>query len=144
MATRIAAIEHTLGGAGHELPPDWVLECPFSIVVARQAFRKLMSAKKSRPSAIVCGNDVLAMGALLEAKAMGFNVPDDVSVTGFDDMEWASQIPPRLTTVRMSLSEMGIKAADYLIGRLNGTPVPHATLIEADLVVRDSTGPCRT
>lgn len=74
---------------------------------------------------------------------MGLAVPGDVSITGFDDMEWAAHLSPSLTTVHIPLSEMGTRAADYLLGRLRDEPVTHATRIDVSLVLRQSTGPCR-
>ena len=96
---------------------------------------------KSRPTAVVCGNDVLAFGALLEAQALGLRVPRDVSIAGFDDLDWASQLPPGLTTVALPAREVGQLAADYLMNRLAGQTVPHATEVEVRLILRGSTGP---
>lgn len=139
-AERVEGIRAALEQRGLALPDAWIVERSFTIVEGRSAFRQLM-AGDVEPSAIVCGNDVLAFGALLEAQAMGLRVPEDISITGFDDMEWGSQITPGLTTIHIPLAEMGTRAGDYLVGRLRGEAVPHATRIEASLIVRQSTGP---
>jgi LacI family transcriptional regulator len=106
----------------------------------RQGLRILMSGK-ARPTAVVCGNDVLAFGALLEAQALGLRVPRDLSIAGFDDLDWASQLPPGLTTMALPAREVGQLAADYLVDRLAGQAVPHATEVEVRLILRGSTGP---
>ena len=141
-AERVEGVRAALSERALELPAAWVVERDVTIAQARDGFRQLMAGAE-RPSAIVCGNDVLAFGALLEAQAMGIEVPGELSITGFDDMEWSSQISPSLTTVHIPLEEMGRRAGDYLLGRLNGEPVAHATKIEVNLVLRESTGPCR-
>ncbi|MCB1806532.1 LacI family DNA-binding transcriptional regulator [Nitrosomonas sp.] len=141
-AERVDGIRESLQKRGCELPDSWILQRDFSIAEGREAFRYLMT-QPTRPTAIVCGNDVLALGALLEAQRLGVQVPEEVSITGFDDLEWAAQMTPSLTTVHIPLATMGIRVADYLLGRLRGEAVPHATRIEVDLVLRESTGPCR-
>lgn len=124
-----------------DLPRNSVLECPYTVGAGREAFRKLTTTDHP-PTAIVCGNDVLAMGAMLEAIATGHSVPGSVSITGFDDLNLAREIPPGLTTIHAPLVEMGRLAADYLIAEDRGDAelVRHIEL-PAELVVRGSTGP---
>lgn len=93
----------------------------------------------AKPTAIVCGNDIIAMGALLEAQALGIRVPEDLSIVGFDDVAMASHIHPALTTMQVPSREMGTKAADYLLSRLNEDPVADHLELEAKLVVRETT-----
>ena len=96
-----------------------------------------------RPTAVVCLNDVLAIGAMAECRAMGMEIPRDVSITGCEDLEVAAMVPPGLTTVRYPTSEMGHCAGTYLLGKLRGEPVPEQQVFETELVVRGSTGPPR-
>ena len=97
--------------------------------------------RDDRPTAIVCGNDVLALGALLEAEALGLRVPEDVSITGFDDLDLAKEIGPGLTTIHAPLEEMGRLTAEYLLEpEAPGDPPLHLEL-PAELVVRGSAGP---
>ncbi len=104
--------------------------------------RAILSSDGPRPSAVVCGNDYLAIGALLEAQAMGLLVPQDLSITGFDDVAIAAQITPPLTTMRVPNHKIGQLAADYLLTRLGGSaggpPVP---VLAPDFVERRSTAP---
>jgi DNA-binding LacI/PurR family transcriptional regulator len=97
-----------------------------------------------RPTAVVASTDVLAMGVLFEANRRGLRVPDDLSVTGFDDIPLAAFSIPTLTTVRMPTREMVAAAVAMLIdGQLDpadpaGWPRP---ILAPSLVVRASTGP---
>jgi LacI family transcriptional regulator len=140
---RVAGVSETLRAAGLLLPEEWILECRYEFSEAGQALRRLL-ALSPRPSAIVCGNDVLAIGALFEAQAAGVRVPADLSIMGFDDLELAQHVRPGLTTMRVPTDEMWRRAADYLLNALSGRPVAEKFEIEVSLVVRESTGPFRT
>jgi LacI family transcriptional regulator len=137
---RVKGVRQALAARGLTLPAERTIEGPYRVQQGRQGLRALMSGK-SRPTVVVCGNDVLAFGALLEAQALGLRVPHDVSIAGFDDLDWASQLPPGLTTVALPAREVGQLAADYLMNRLAGQTVPHATEVEVKLILRGSTGP---
>ena len=97
---------------------------------------------RPRPTAVVCFNDKVAVGVLQTAAARGLRVPEDLSVTGFDDIDVSRAATPRLTTVRQPLQEMGRTAVTMLMRQLDGHA--HETLsmeLETRLVVRESTGP---
>jgi LacI family transcriptional regulator len=102
--------------------------------------RQLMQLRP-RPTAVICGNDVLALGALIECQRLGIRVPEDVSVTGFDDLEISRHFCPSLTTMRVPTEQMWQRAADYLIGQIEADPVEVGREIEVSLIVRESTGP---
>lgn len=96
------------------------------------------------PTAIVCFNDKVAVGALEAAAARGLRVPADLSVTGFDDIDVSRATTPKLTTVRQPLQEMGRTAVTMLMRQLDG--LAHEALsmeLATELVVRESTGPAR-
>ncbi|HST16293.1 MAG TPA: LacI family DNA-binding transcriptional regulator [Gaiellaceae bacterium] len=76
------------------------------------------------PTAVMCGNDLLALGALQAARIRGLRVPDDVAVTGFNDFEFAQFADPPLTTVRVPGYELGRLGAESLIARLGGEAPP--------------------
>ena len=137
-AARIAGAREALAARGLDLLPGGLLERPYAMAAGREALRRL-TALPEPPSAVLCGNDVLALGALLEAAALGLRVPEQLSIAGFDDLEIAEEIPPGLTTIRAPLAEMGRLTADYLLAPDSGEPV-HLEL-PAELVVRGSTGP---
>lgn len=139
-AERLAGFREALIQRGLSLRDDWVLPSEPTIAGGRAAFRQLM-ASSTVPTAVVCVSDEHAFGAILEAQAMGIKVPRQVSITGFGDHEYAAQISPSLTTVAIPYEEMSARIGDYLLGRLHGEPVPHATKVEAHIVLRESTGP---
>ena len=137
---RVAGVRKALKEAGIELPASRLVERPYGLAEARDGFRALMAAVPA-PTAILCGNDVLAFGALLEAQKMKIVVPKALSIIGFDDLEMARHIHPALTTVHVPTEKMWGAAADRLIEALDKRPVATATEVEVELVVRDSTGP---
>jgi len=135
---RVEGVREALRVRGLEMPERLVAEHNYRVAEGRQGLRALLE-RAPELTAIVCGNDVLAFGAILEAQALGRRVPEDVSIAGFDDLDWAAQLPPGLTTMALPAPEVGRLAADYLIDSLTGLAVTHATSIEVKLVVRGST-----
>lgn len=137
---RITGAREALADRGISLAPPQLLERPYAMSAGREALRQLM-AQSDPPTAILCGNDVLALGALLEAIALGLGVPGDLSITGFDDLDIAREISPALTTVHAPLEEMGRLTAAYLLEPASdGDEVTHIEL-PTELVLRDSTAP---
>ena len=84
----------------------------------------------------MCGNDVLAVGALLAAKKMGLRIPEDVSITGFDDIELASVAEPPLTTVHVPHRKMGREAARALVNMVNNVDEQTRIMLETHLCLR--------
>ena len=92
-----------------------------------------------RPEALICYNDLIALGFMKEALALGFRLPQDLSVTGFDNVPYGEYAVPALTTVDMQSEKMGEAAMLKLIDVLSGKrDIGHVTL-EPRLIVRDST-----
>jgi LacI family transcriptional regulator, repressor for deo operon, udp, cdd, tsx, nupC, and nupG len=91
---------------------------------------------------MVCASDILALGAIRQARRAGLDVPGDVSVVGFDDSALMMCTDPPLTTVRQPIEAMGQAAVRQLLSQVGGTPVSSEELLfEPELVVRASTGP---
>ena len=88
-----------------------------------------------------CGSDIFAYGAMFECVTLGMRVPDDISITGFDDMWMSSELPPGLTTVRTPRHDMGALAGRYLFSKLNGEDLPPPRALGFELIVRGSTAP---
>jgi len=103
----------------------------------RQAARILL-ARSPRPTALVCVNDVMAVGALREVRARGLRVPEDVSVTGFDNVTLAQFAVPALTTVHIPRDQIGRTVCACLMR--DDVPREQEFVVEPELVVRDSTG----
>jgi len=89
---------------------------------------------------IVCGSDLMALGAIREARARGLRVPGDLSVVGYDDSPLIAFTDPPLTTVRQPVQAMAVAAAQALIDEINGQGAPHSEYVfRPELVVRGST-----
>ncbi|QTE28460.1 LacI family DNA-binding transcriptional regulator [Pengzhenrongella sicca] len=92
-------------------------------------------------TAIVCGSDLMALGAIRAARARGLSVPGDVSIVGFDDSPLMAFTDPPLTTVRQPLAAMGAAAVTTLDAEIDGTRGPRTELLfYPELIVRGSTG----
>ena len=109
-----------------------------SLEGGRRAARGLL-ARSPRPTALVCVNDVMAVGALREVRARGLRAPEDVSVTGFDNITLAQFSVPTLTTVHIPRGQIGRIICDCLMR--SDTATEHEFVVEPEFVVRDSTGP---
>lgn len=117
---------------------DWVAEAPYTIEGGRSALREIFS-RGLDPTAIVCGSDMLAIGALQECKARGIQVPRDMSITGFDDLEIAAHLDPPLSTVEVPSAELGRTTGEYIIALCSGAAPPARTVLETRLVIRKTT-----
>ena len=137
---RLAGVREALASRGIELAAARVVEAPFAVASGRAALMRLL-AEAPGFTALVCGNDPLAIGALLACAALGISVPGQVSITGFDDVDLAAEIPPGLTTVRVPSAEIGRLAGQRLLARLAGNRVRLLEEMPAPLVVRGTTGP---
>jgi DNA-binding LacI/PurR family transcriptional regulator len=96
-----------------------------------------------RPTAIICVNDIMAVGALRELRERGIRVPQDISVTGFDNVKLSEFCYPALTTVHIPRDRIGHIVFDCLAPRPDKpeTPSEHEIVIDPEFVLRDSTGP---
>jgi len=137
---RLEGVREALHARGLALPAAQVSEQPFNLAGGRAGFAAL-AALADPPTAIVAGNDLLAIGAIAEAHARGRRVPDDLSVVGIDDLELAAHTTPPLTTVRLPTSELGERAANMLLSRLQGQRERQTIELAVDLVVRHSAAP---
>ena len=140
---RLAGYREALAAAG--LDPDSV---PAQVGDYRQesgaklAERALAGPRKRRPTALLCANDLMAIGALEYCKNAGIRVPQDVSIVGFDDVPIAALLTPRLTTVSQPARDMGYQAAKLLFELLGEQPEePPHELFPVTLQIRDSVVP---
>jgi len=114
-----------------------VAETEYSLENGGDAFEALMSDDK-KPTVIVCGNDVLAAGAIVRARSLGVDIPREVSITGFDDIALASAVTPALTTISVPQEAMGRAAAGLLLQSLNSNDTLSNVELETRIVYRDS------
>jgi LacI family transcriptional regulator len=136
---RIAGVRETLERHGLAVRPGHLREGPATIEFGRQSLRSIWQGADEQPTAIICGNDQLAIGALLEANELGIAVPQELSVTGFDDVALAREIRPALTTMRVDTDEIGRLAAQYLLDVLDGKATARGHPVRPVLKVRNST-----
>jgi LacI family transcriptional regulator len=119
----------------------WRYEHPFELTLTEQA-KKLL--KKGDVTAIFCGNDLIAMGAMHHLQEQGVAIPEKISVVGFDDIQFSGIVSPALTTVRMPIAQMGVEAVNLLARRLRDVEKIGSrskVILDVELVVRASSGP---
>lgn len=121
------------------IPDKWIVEQPFSYEGGRQAIHEFWGMK-DRPTVIFFGTDILAMGALEECRNRGINVPGDISIIGFDGAEEGGMMWPALTTVALPAHKIGARAAEIMIGLLEGKQLPAEPPMQATIIKRDSLG----
>lgn len=134
---RVEGVRRAMADNGLDPNALKLIETTYEIDEGADAFGQLM-AQSPRPTVVMCGNDVLAAGALRQAKVLGISVPEEVSVTGFDDIELAEIVTPALTTVHVPHREMGRKAARELIAMVEGKSEGRSICIDTRLVNRCS------
>jgi len=126
--------------AGLEMRPDWVVESPFSIEGGRGAVRQLCTQAR-RPTAIICHTDLQAIGALHECGVLGIRVPEEISITGMDDIELAALTQPALTTLKVPTKKIGVLAARLIVSMIESKPFNENVALECPVVIRESLGP---
>ncbi len=97
-----------------------------------------LMAETRPPTAVFCYNDLTAIGVLRAVRRRGLRVPDDISVVGFDDLEFAAYVEPPLTTIHQPKTEMGRRAMKMLVDAMKGKEVPNYSA-PVELVLRSST-----
>ena len=126
---------------GLTVRPEFLVEGDHRLEGGKRALTKL-AALRQRPTAVLCSNDMTAIGVMREAFELGIKVPEDLSVIGFDDIRMAEFLTPPLTTVQMSQSELATLAFEALLKEVKReTPVPEGTeyILKTRLVLRNST-----
>ena len=139
--SRIEGVRSAMVSAGFALLDKHVTEQGFGLAGGRRGFEQLMRLK-IRPTAIVCGNDLLAAGAVMQAQRMGMDVPRDVSICGVDNHELSQELHPALTTVSLPTEELGRVTAQQIVAALAGAPLAKKRLLPIELIVRESTVVC--
>ena len=139
-AERVEGVRGALAKAGIDQASLRLVEVHYSLDAAGRAIDTLLT-DASPPTAVICGNDVLAAGAVLRAKEQGLQVPNDISIVGFDDIELASVIEPKLTTVHVPHRRMGTAAAECLLEMNARQQTVQGREFTTEIVERDSLGP---
>ncbi|WP_425419382.1 LacI family DNA-binding transcriptional regulator [Oricola indica] len=129
-----------LEASGLSAQDVFVIEAPYKIENGIHAMQSLMQTYP-RPTAVFCGSDILAAGAVKYCNSHGIRIPDDVSIVGFDDLEIAELVDPSLTTVHVPAKQMGEHAARMLSKTPSEKSGHDVHELQTRLIVRASTGP---
>jgi len=143
--TRLNAFQQSMSDAGLKAHNNWIIECDHTLKGGVAGFESLMMLK-SRPTALICSNDMTAIGVLRAVYMAGLRVPEDLSVIGLDDIDFAEFTLPPLTTIRLSRAELAKAAFDALRVQAENAANPRVAhvvqrefLVSTNLVVRGST-----
>ena len=137
---KTAGWEVALEEAGLEPDPALVAHAPYGAAGGAAALARLLATV--RPTGVICSSDLMALGAVSEARRSGLVVPRDLSVVGFDDIPLASYCTPALTTLAQPIAEIARVAIDGLLAELEGdraVSAVHSRVFRPQLVARDST-----
>jgi LacI family transcriptional regulator len=137
---RLDGAQKTLLAGGVAVPDSRAIEALYSISDAKIAVESLLK-KRSTPTALLCGNDVLAVGAIYAARRCGLDIPADISIVGIGDFKGSSEMEPGLTTVRLPARRIGQRAGRELAESIIGDSVEAVRVnYEIELIKR---GTCR-
>ncbi|MBF9234120.1 LacI family DNA-binding transcriptional regulator [Microvirga alba] len=134
---RIRGYRDGLRAEGLAFDPELVIEGDYTIKSGIDAGRDLLGRSR-RPTAVFCTSDEMAIGLMRTLHSAGVRVPQDISVAGFDDIEFAAVAEPALTTIHQPRRELGQAAATALVDLLQGRSTPERIRLKTELVVRDS------
>ena len=130
--------EATVAGARIHSGTGW--QGNYSAAGGAQVITAQLDSGKKLPRAVVCANDQTALGVMHALARRGISIPDEVAVTGFDDVPVARHLHPPLTTVRQPILELGATAFDVLYSKINSAPGGPDVVLPVELVVRESCG----
>ncbi|MER2298722.1 LacI family DNA-binding transcriptional regulator [Pseudomonas promysalinigenes] len=138
---RLSGFRRAMAQAQAPVEAGRVLHCDFTSPGGHAAATQLLDGE--RPTAIFAGNDMIGVGVLRAAAERNINVPGELSVIGFDDIELSRYVYPPLTTVGQSIRELGESAAALLLSRIitQGRDAPCQRIVAPRIVLRESTGP---
>jgi LacI family transcriptional regulator len=139
-AARLRGIHDALAEHAIAVRPECFAVGQWTIREGRELFRRIVT-RAPLPTAVICGNAYLAVGALLESQAQGIRVPEQMSIVGYDDIEIMCELPVPITTVRVLSEEVGRRAARCIVARLEGGEDATEFECGAEIVVRASSGP---
>jgi len=136
---RLLAVHDALERVGISVPSKHESEAPYSVSQAKQAALRLLS-EPYRPKALLCGNDVIAQGALFAAQNLGLRVPDDLSIIGIGDFKGSADVEPGLTTIRIPAEQIGKLAGEKFTDYITSdAPEPFRVCCDLEYVVRGTT-----
>jgi len=136
---RLKGFEAALGIHSIEINQEYIFNGDYSYESGEKGAEAILKLK-DRPTAIICSNDIMAIGAMRMIQESGLRIPNDISIIGFDDIEVAANVFPSLTTVSTPISEIAELSVNSLIAAINGENIEYIhKVLPAKLVVRNST-----
>jgi LacI family transcriptional regulator len=138
---RLKGVRSALEGAGIDPSTLRVVEESFGLAGGRGAMSELLGGGRDQPTAVIGGNDLMAIGGMFEAQSRRLDVPGDISFVGIDDLELSAHVRPGLTSVHLPTSMLGKVAAEQVLRRLADEHHPQRVELPIRLVVRASAGP---
>jgi LacI family transcriptional regulator len=138
--TRQRAFETEAAAAGADVDTGPAWQGNYSAAGGANVVESLLAAGRKLPRAILCANDQTALGVIHALARRGIRVPQDVAITGFDDVPVARHLHPPLTTVRQPMQELGAQAFDILYSRISAAAGAPDTVLPVELIVRESCG----
>lgn len=139
---RLQGVKDALAERSIAIHPKHQVEGRWGIREGKILVRQILK-HSPQPTAIVCGNGYLAVGAILECQRLGLRIPDDISIAAYDDFELMSEISIPITTVQVSGEEVGRHCANILMEKLSGKESETQHEFLAEILVRESSGPPR-
>jgi LacI family transcriptional regulator len=137
---RVRGITDALAEHGVAVRPEHLVQGGNSIHEGRELLRQIVACEP-QPTAVICGNGYLAVGAMLESQALGIRVPDALSIAAWDDIEIMRELPIPITTVRALADEVGRRVGRRIVALIEEREAVTDSECEAELLVRASTGP---
>ncbi len=137
---RLSAVHDVLRRNGISVPSEHETQAPYSVSQAKQAATNLLQ-ERTRPTALLCGNDVIAQGAIFAAQHLGLKVPDELSIIGIGDFKGSADFEPGLTTIRIPAESIGKLAGEKFTNYIvSDDPEPFKICCELERIVRGTTG----
>ena len=139
---RVEGVQDALARRGIAIRPQHLVRVDSRhIASGRDGMRKILADGQSRPTALVCTNDYIATGAMIEARQLDLMIPRDLSIVGFDDTDMSAHLDPPLTTIRVPSRRMGEEIARYIISYLETGAAECPPPLDAELIIRGSAAP---
>lgn len=123
--------------AGLPYNPQWIQNCSPTVDISQQTAIELLT-RHSELTALICFNDLVAVGAMKACASLGLTVPDNIAIIGFDDIPLASLVTPPLTTIHVQRYEIGRIAGEILIAKIKGETIKSVHVLPVSFIVRGS------
>ncbi len=134
---RLNTMRKTLEEHGISFDDSYFVPSEFDVESGKRCMTELLQ-KPSLPTAVICLNDLVAIGAIYTARKAGLRVPEDISFAGSDNMPMSEYVVPSITTIDLKALDIGKTAIEVLIDKIEGKSVSNKNVIKTELVIRDS------